>query len=86
MAVGKIGLLTTAGLSSWRSVGWSNPAMAARYAHLVAPLRQDIATRVGGLIWADKHSAEVPSAAVPDGPTETKTETMANSAGSVRSG
>ena len=32
-------------------MGWSNPAMAARYAHIIAPLRQDIANRVGGLIW-----------------------------------
>ena len=30
-------------------MGWSNPAMAARYAHVIAPLRQDIANRVGGL-------------------------------------
>jgi integrase len=33
-------------------MGWSNPAMAARYAHIIAPLRQDIANRVGGLIWS----------------------------------
>lgn len=34
-------------------MGWSNPAMAARYAHIIAPLRQDIAKRVGGLIWSE---------------------------------
>jgi integrase len=32
-------------------MGWSNPAMALRYAHIIAPVRQDIASRVGGLIW-----------------------------------
>jgi integrase len=34
-------------------MGWSNPAMATRYAHIIAPLRQDIAHRVGGLIGPD---------------------------------
>jgi integrase len=34
-------------------MGWSNAAMAGRYAHIVAPLRQDIAKRVGGLIWSE---------------------------------
>jgi integrase len=35
-------------------MGWSNPAMASRYAHVIAPLRQDIANRVGGLIWSER--------------------------------
>jgi integrase len=34
-------------------MGWSNPAMLARYAHMVAPIRRDIADRVGGLIWTE---------------------------------
>lgn len=34
-------------------MGWSNTAMAARYQHLTAPIRSDIAQRVGGLLWAD---------------------------------
>jgi len=38
-------------------MGWSHSAMAARYQHLTAPVRDDIASRVGGLLW---------------GPTETK--------------
>jgi len=32
-------------------MGWSNSAMAARYQHLTAPIRHDIAGRVGGLLW-----------------------------------
>jgi integrase len=32
-------------------MGWSNPAMAVRYAHVVAPLRNEIADRIGYLIW-----------------------------------
>jgi hypothetical protein len=33
-------------------MGWSNPAMAHRYAHMVEPIRKDVADRVGGLLWA----------------------------------
>ena len=33
-------------------MGWSNPAMAARYQHLTAPIRHDITGRVGGLLWS----------------------------------
>ena len=40
-------------------MGWSHSAMAARYQHLTAAIRGDIASRVGGLLW---------------GPTETQTE------------
>ncbi|GGO13391.1 tyrosine-type recombinase/integrase [Micromonospora parathelypteridis] len=32
-------------------MGWSNSAMAARYQHLTAQVRRDIAQRVGGLLW-----------------------------------
>lgn len=35
-------------------MGWSNPAMAQRYAHMADPIRRDIATRVGGLLWGDE--------------------------------
>lgn len=41
-------------------MGWSNPAMTHRYAHMVDPIRDDVARRVDGLLWAD-------SAAVDDG-------------------
>lgn len=32
-------------------MGWSNTAMAGRYAHMVKPIRDDIAGRIGGLLW-----------------------------------
>lgn len=41
-------------------MGWSHSAMAARYQHLTGAIRDDIASRVGGLLW---------------GPSETQTET-----------
>jgi integrase len=33
-------------------MGWSSSAMVKRYQHITAPVRADIAERVGGLIWA----------------------------------
>jgi integrase len=33
-------------------MGWSTTAMAARYQHVTDPIRQDIAKRVGDLLWA----------------------------------
>lgn len=32
-------------------MGWSNTAMAVRYQHLTTTIRQDVAQRVGGLLW-----------------------------------
>jgi integrase len=32
-------------------MGWSNGAMAKRYQHVTAVLRQDIASRLGGFLW-----------------------------------
>jgi integrase len=32
-------------------MGWSNTAMAARYQHIIAAIRRDVATQVGGLLW-----------------------------------
>jgi integrase len=32
-------------------MGWSNSAMAARYQHIVAAVRREVATQVGGLLW-----------------------------------
>jgi integrase len=32
-------------------MGWSNSAMAARYQHIIAAIRRDVATQVGGLLW-----------------------------------
>jgi len=33
-------------------MGWSTTAMAARYQHITEAVRRDIASRVGGLLWA----------------------------------
>jgi hypothetical protein len=33
-------------------MGWSSTAMAARYQQVTDPIRQDIAQRVDGLLWA----------------------------------
>lgn len=33
-------------------MGWSSTSMTKRYQHLTDQIRADIATRVGGLIWA----------------------------------
>ena len=32
-------------------MGWSNTAMAARYQHIIAAIRRDVANSVGGLLW-----------------------------------
>jgi DNA invertase Pin-like site-specific DNA recombinase len=32
-------------------MGWSDPATAQRYAHMVEAIRKDVAERVGGLLW-----------------------------------
>ncbi|MDC5697802.1 site-specific integrase [Intrasporangium calvum] len=32
-------------------MGWSNPAMAQRYAHVVDPIRRDVAARLDVLLW-----------------------------------
>jgi len=37
-------------------IGWSNSAMAARYQHIVAAIRRDVATQVGGLLWEQPDS------------------------------
>ena len=33
-------------------MGWSSTAMAARYQHVTDPIRREVATRIGGLLWA----------------------------------
>jgi integrase len=35
-------------------MGWSNTAMAKRYQHVTAALRQDVAQRINGLLWGNK--------------------------------
>lgn len=46
-------------------MGWSNTAMAARYQHVVAAIRRDVADSVGGLLWkpADQPGHREPSRA-----------------------
>ena len=39
-------------------MGWSNPAMTQRYAHVVAPIRLDVARQVGGLLWEVRDEAD----------------------------
>ncbi|TWP51531.1 site-specific integrase [Lentzea tibetensis] len=51
-------------------MGWSNTAMAAKYQHITAAIRRDVAQRVGGLLWrpaeaADESGDEDGTAAVP---------------------
>ncbi|HEX6077339.1 MAG TPA: tyrosine-type recombinase/integrase [Micromonosporaceae bacterium] len=38
-------------------MGWASTNMAARYQHVIGPIRQDIARRVGGLIWTAQAQA-----------------------------
>lgn len=38
-------------------MGWSTTSMAARYQHITDPVRQDIAERVGGLIWSTEKAS-----------------------------
>ncbi|TDO35875.1 site-specific recombinase XerD [Kribbella sp. VKM Ac-2527] len=38
------------------AMGWSSSAMVKRYQHITAPVRMDIAKRVGGLLWAEPTS------------------------------
>lgn len=40
-------------------MGWSNTAMTHRYAHMVDPVRRDIAERLDGLLWGPEKAADV---------------------------
>jgi len=51
-------------------MGWSNTAMAARYQHIIAAIRRDVANSVGGLLWKP--------AAPDDGAAETCTDRIAS--------
>lgn len=44
-------------------MGWSSTAMAARYQHVVAAVRRDVAVQVGGLLWRPPGSSTGPSTA-----------------------
>lgn len=38
-------------------MGWSSTAMAARYQHVTDPIRQDVARRIGGLLWTPENTS-----------------------------
>jgi integrase len=38
-------------------MGWSTTAMAARYQHITDPIREDVAKRVGDLLWTAEDAA-----------------------------
>jgi hypothetical protein len=42
-------------------MGWSSSAMVKRYPHITAPVRMDIAERVGGLLWTPVLAKEPPN-------------------------
>lgn len=48
-------------------MGWSNPAVTQRYAHMVSPIRDDVAAKLASLLWTQDQPAKTPN--------ETKTET-----------
>ena len=39
-------------------MGWSTTAMAARYQHVTDPIRREVASRIGGLLWAAESRTE----------------------------
>jgi len=43
-------------------MGWSNTAMAARYQHIIAAIRRDMATQVSGLLWDPTEESRQPTA------------------------
>lgn len=38
-------------------LGWSSTAMVSRYAHVVAPIHGEVASRLDGLLWDRPHSS-----------------------------
>ncbi len=44
-------LLQTPDRTVMTIMGWSNTAMAARYQHIIAAIKRDVATSDGGLLW-----------------------------------
>jgi hypothetical protein len=39
-------------------LGWSTTAMVSRYAHVVAPIHSDVASRLDVLLWSSPNSAK----------------------------
>jgi hypothetical protein len=48
-------------------MGWSGTAMAARYQHVVASVRRDVAIQVGGLLWKPPAAPASPAPAKENG-------------------
>lgn len=46
-------------------MGWSNPAMTHRYAHMVEPVRRDLATMLDKLLWDSSATTDGETAATP---------------------
>jgi hypothetical protein len=46
-------------------MGWSIPAMARRYAHMIDAIHHDIADRIDGLLWSQDDDAPSPETDVP---------------------
>jgi integrase len=53
-------------------MGWSSTAMAARYQHVTDSIRQDVAKRVGGLLWTQAANGGGAPDASGEGPGEAK--------------
>ena len=39
-------------------LGWSTTALVSRYAHVVAPIHSDVASRLDMLLWSSPNSAK----------------------------
>jgi integrase len=67
-------------------MGWSHSGMVSRYQHMTAPVRRDVAERVGVLLWDPKRAGDADGVrpgsieAVSDS-IETRTETRRRNAG-----
>lgn len=51
-------------------MGWSTTAMAKRYQHITDPVRQDIAKRIDGLLWATERRPPGGGASLPETPSD----------------
>ena len=54
-------VLLVLGVPEWTVMcimGWSTPAMAARYQHVIDPIRHVVAAQVGGLLWGNETAAD----------------------------
>ncbi|MDP9318111.1 MAG: site-specific integrase [Actinomycetota bacterium] len=47
-------------------MGWSSTSMAARYQHVIDPIRRDVASRVGGYLWDKSRDPRGPESRGPE--------------------